>query len=407
MRPACRLSWMALSALLAFGAMAAAQADTTLNQGLISSTLFRKMRSVQAQIRAGQYSDAATQLGYLQGIATNAYEAAVVKELASDLYIARGEYPNALASLQPVVQQSILPGNEQREAQLTLGKLQVAAGQYQAGSETLRAWMQGQDNPPPDALVAAAQAYAQSGQCRQAVPSVKRAIDLTAEPPAEWYQLWISCLYQQNDFATAAEALQALVARFPDQIQYWQQLAEAYAQSGDASKALAVYALMYRQGFIRQPQDYMNLASLYLQNNIPAQAAQVLQEGLQSNALPGSEANYMLLASAWQQAGDADKAVAALGQVEQVAKSGDAYLAQAQIYAARHEWFSVIDSAKKAITKGSLKRPGRAWLLQGMAQVESNQLDEGANSLREALKYDESRTLAETWLRYLNSRGAG
>jgi len=402
-----RLSVLSLAALSTLSALSAARAETTLNQGLISSALFRKMHSVQAQIRAGQYSDAATQLGYLQGVATNAYESAVVKELTSDLYIARGDYASALATLQPVVQQNALPGSEQREAQLSLGKLQVAAGQYQAGLDTLRTWLSGQDNPPPDALVTVAQAYAQLGQCRQAVPSVKRAIDLTAEPPPEWYQLWISCLYQQNDYATAAEALQALVARFPEQNQYWQQLGEAYAQSGDASKALAVYVLMYRQGFVRQPQDYMNLVSLYLQNNIPQQAAEALQEGLQSNVLPGSEANYMLLASAWQQAGDRDKAVAALGQAVQVAKSGDAYLEQAQIYAARHEWFSVIDSAKKAIAKGSLKRPGRAWLLQGMAQVENNQLDEGANSLREALKYDESRALAEAWLRYLNGRGAG
>ncbi|MGE5625117.1 MAG: tetratricopeptide repeat protein [Bacillota bacterium] len=407
MRAVRRFSVLILAMLLAFGAWTAARAETVLNQGLISSALFRKMRSVQAQIRGGQYSDAATQLGYLQGVTTNAYEAAVVRELSADLYIARGDYSNALANLQPVVQQNILQGSEQRDAQLTLGKLQVAAGQYQAAVDTLHAWLMGQDNPPPDALITVAQAYAQLGQCRQAAPSAKRAIDLTPEPPQEWYQLWISCLYALHDYAGAAEALQALLARFPDQIQYWQQLGQAYAQSGDASKALAVYALMYRQGYIRQPQDYMNLASLYLQNNIPLQAAQVLQEGLQANLLPGSEANYMLLASAWQDAGDADKAVAALGQAVQVAKSGDAYVAQAQIYAQRHEWLAVIDTAKKAITKGSLRRPGRAWLLQGMAQVENNQLDDGANSLREALKYDDSRALAEAWLRYLNSRGTG
>jgi tetratricopeptide (TPR) repeat protein len=283
----------------------------------------------------------------------------------------------------------------------------VAGGQYQAGLDNLRVWLQGQDNPPPDALVTVAEAYAQLGQCRQAVPSVKRAIDASAEPPQEWYPLWISCLYEQHDYMGAADALQSVLVRFPDQIQYWQQLGEAYAQAGDASKALAVYALMYRQGLIHQAQDYLNLASLYLQNNIPLQAAAVLQEGLQSNVLPGTEANYLLLASSWQDAGDADRTVAALGQAVGVAKTGDAYVAQAQIYAARHEWFSVIDTAKKAIAKGSLKRPGRAWLLQGLAQVENHQYDDGAASLREALKYDDSRTLAEAWLRYLNTRGAG
>jgi pentatricopeptide repeat protein len=402
-----RLLCTALGALLAFAALTAARAETGFSQSLISGSLFRKMRAVQAMIRNGQYSDAQTQLGYLQGVTTNAYEAAAVHELTSDYYIARGDYTNALANLQPVVQQNVLPPGEQREAQLTLAKLMVANGQYQAGLDAVRGWMQGQENPPPDALITAAQAYAQLGQCRQAVPAAKRAIDATAEPPQEWYQLLISCLYDARDYAGAADALQGALARFPDQTQYWQQLGQAYTQAGDVSKALAVYALMYRQGLIHQPQDYLDLMSLYLQNNLPYQAAQVLQEGMQTGGVPANEANFMLLASAWQDAGEDERAVAALSEAAKAAKSGDAYLAQAQIFAGRHEWSAVLDTAKKALAKGSLRRPGRAWLLQGIAQVQSRQYDDGATSLREALKYDESRAQAEAWLRFLNTRGAG
>ena len=393
-------------ALVLTGFSLCVAADTNFSQGSISSALFRKMRSVQAQIRAGQYGDAANQLSYLQTVASNAYEAAVVRELTSDLYVSRGDYTSALQSLQPVVQQGVLPSGEQREAQLTLGKLLVATGQYQQGADMLRNSL-GQENPSPDVLMALAQAYAQSGQCRQAVPEAKRAIDTTVDVPVEWYQLMVSCLYQEHDYAGAAEQIEALLSRYPEQTQFWAQLGQAYAQSGDASKALAVYALMYRQGLIRQTQDYLSLASLYLQNNVPYQAAQVLQEGLQSGAVPASEANYTLLAGAWQDAGDLDRAVAALGEAEKQSKSGDALVAQAQIYTQRHEWFSAIDTAKKAIAKGSLKRPGRAWLLQGIAQVQNRQYDDGTASLREAVKYDDVRAQAEAWLHYLSVRSSG
>ena len=393
--------------LLGFAWLGMADAETILNQGEISSALFRKMRAVQNQIRSGQYADAANQLSYLQGVTTSNYEAAVVRELSADLYIARGDFANAMSALQPVVQRNILQGSEQREAQLTLGKLLVANGQYQQGLDTLRNLVQGQENTSPDVLVAMAQAYAQLGQCRQAVPEVKRAIDSSADPAAEWYQLQVFCLYQEHDYAGAADALQAALNRYPEQTQYWQQLGEAYAQSGDASKALAVYALMYRQGLVRQPQDYMNLTSLYMQNNLPYQGAQILQEGLQSGVVPASEANYMLLASAWQDAGDMDRAVAALGEAVKQSKSGDAYVLQAQIYTQRHEWFSAIDTAKKAIAKGSLRRPGRAWLLQGIAQVQNRQYDEGTTSLREAAKYDDVRSQADAWLHYLATRNGG
>lgn len=398
-----------IAASLAFvlaGLSLAAAAETNFSQGSISSALFRKMRSVQAQIRAGQYGDAANQLSYLQTVTSNAYEAAVVRELTSDLYISRGDFTNALQALQPVVQQGVLPGNEQREAQLTLGKLLVATGQYQQGLDALRNSL-GQEAPSPDVLMALAQAYAQLGQCRQATPEAKRAIDSSADAPAEWYQLMVSCLYQEHDYAGAAEQIEALLSHYPDQTQFWGQLGQAYAQSGDASKALAVYALMYRQGLIRQTQDYLSLASLDLQNNLPYQAAQVLQEGLQAGAVPASEANYTLLAGAWQDAGDLDRAVAALGEAEKQSKSGDALVAQSQIYTQRHEWFSAIDTAKKAIAKGNLKRPGRAWLLQGIAQVQNRQYDDGTASLREAVKYDDVRAQAEAWLHYLSVRNSG
>lgn len=385
--------------LLAAGAQA-----TTLDEGRLSASIFRKMRAVQAQIQSGQYADALTQLGYLQGVAGNNYEAAVVRELSSDLYIARGDYSSALANLAPVIQENVLSGSEQRAAQLTLAKLYVSTGQYQAGLDGLRNWMNGVENPPPDVLITLAQAYAQTGQCRQALPYVKRAVDASTDAPQEWYQLWVSCLYDTRDYATAADALQALLSRYPEQTQYWQQLGQTYAELGDTAKAVAVYALMYKQGLIRQPQDYTNFASLYLQNGEPFQAAQILQEGLQSNVLPANETNYNLLASAWMAAAETEKAVAALAEASKVAKDGEPYLAQAQLYLQRQEWFSVIDSAKKALAKGSLRRPGRAWLLQAIAEIQNRQFEDAGNALREALKYDDSRAQAEIWLQYLNKR---
>jgi len=403
-----RRTWMTLLAALLLGVSALCEADTTLNQGLISVAIFRKMRAVQNMIRGGQYSEALSQLSYLQGVTTSPYEAAVVRELSADLSIARGDYPAALAALQPAVQQNILPPGEQRDAQLALAKLDVAAGQYPAGAELMRNWLlTAQDNQPPDALITAAQAYAQLGQCHVAAPYAKRAIDVTAEPPIEWYQLLISCLYDGHDYSGAADALQGLLARFPDQTQYWLQLGESYTQAGDVSRALAVYTLMYRQGQLHDAQDYLNFVSLYLRNGEPFEAAQLLQQSLQAGTVPATEANYTLLASAWVDAKEREKAVAALGEAVKVAQSGEPYLTQAQLYAAHHEWFSVIDTTRKAIAKGALKHPGHAWLLQGVALLENRQYDDAATALREAAKYDDTRAQAETWLRYLNLRSAG
>jgi tetratricopeptide (TPR) repeat protein len=164
---------------------------------------------------------------------------------------------------------------------------------------------------------------------------------------------------------------------------------------------------MYRQGQLQNAQDYLNFVSLYMQNGEPFQAAQLLQQSLQAGTIPATEANYTLLASAWVEAKEREKAVAALGEAVKVAQSGEPFLTQAQLYAAHHEWFSVIDTTRKALAKGALKHPGHAWLLQGVALLENRQYDDAATALREAAKYDDTRSQAETWLRYLNVRSAG
>jgi len=396
-----------LPAVLAAACLAnAAVADITPNPDLMSPAIYRKVRAVQAMIRSAQYDQALTQLDYLNTVTTNAYENTVVHDMLAQVDQADGKYQDALSNLKQALAGGVMSHAEQQTATLMLGKLFVSTAQYTQAIATLRNWLAATPNPSADALITLALAYAKAGQCAPAAPYARRAVQQTHAAPESWYLLWLSCLYQTRDYPGATEVLYTLLGRWPQHVEYWRQLGESYAQLGDNNRALAVYALMYRQGMMHGQQDYLNLFSLYRQNHLPYQAAQLLQSWLDAGSVSASMANYDLLAGAWLDAKERGKAIAALGQAGKLTTSGEPYLQQAQLYLSQHEWFAVINATKQALAKGGLSQPGQAYLLQGVGEAQNKQFAEAQIALKQAATFAATRAQAQTWLRYVNSRAS-
>lgn len=380
-------------------------ATVPLNRDLLSNDTYQRLASAQGMMQSGDYNGALVLLdGLVSRVKNNSYEYAVTEQNIAYVYINRGDYNGALPPMLGAVQQHAMPPDEQLSAVLDLGKLYARTGQYDDAQRVIAAYLKAESNPSPDADILVANVDAKLGQCRTALPYVKRALDRSSNAPESWYQLWIACAYSTKQYANAVDGLYAALERWPENADYWRQLGQTYAQDGDNAKALGVFALMYRQGLAQTEQDYLNLVSLYMQNNEPYEAASVLQTGLDKSVVAANEGNYDLLAATWLDAKEYDKAIASLGLAAQYAKTGDAYLKQAQLYQQTHEWFSVVKAAQRALQKGSLRRPGHAWLLQGVAQAENKQYPEAAAALKQAAKYEDSRVEAETWLRYVEAR---
>ncbi|HET7921323.1 MAG TPA: tetratricopeptide repeat protein [Gammaproteobacteria bacterium] len=376
-----------------------------LNRSLLSTDTFQRLNSAQHMIDSGDYNNALARLNSLvPRVQSNSYEYAVTLQNIAYLYISRGDYTNALTYMNRAMRENAMPPTAQRQLVFDLAKLYARTGQYAEAQKVMGAYLRAESNPPPDAEILIANIDAKLGQCRTALPYAKRAVTRNNAAPESWYQLWIACAYSAKQYAAAVDGLHAALERWPGNADYWRQLGQTYAQAGDSDRALGVFALMYQQGLAQNEQDYLNLVSLYMRNNEPYEAANVLQTGLNAGTVSATEANYDLLAATWLDAKEYDKAIASLGQGAKYAKSGDTYLKQAQLYQQSHEWFSVIKATQRALQKGSLRRPGRAWLLQGVAQAENKQYAEAANALKEAAKYADVRGEAEAWMRYIAAR---
>jgi tetratricopeptide (TPR) repeat protein len=395
---------LTLTGALTFAA--GAQALTVpLNRSLLSADTYQRLSSAQHMIESGEYDNALTRLNSLVSrVQADGYEYAVTLQNIAYVYISRGDFNAALPYMNRAMRENAMPPSAQRQLVLDLGKLYARVGQYSEAQRVMNVYLKAESNPPADADMLIATVDAKLGQCHSALPYAKRATDKNGAAPESWYQLWIACAYGTKQYNSAVDGLYAALERWPDKADYWRQLGQTYAQNGDDDKALGVFALMYRQGLAQSEQDYLNLVSLYMHNNEPYEAANVLQKGLDAGTVAANEGNYDLLAATWLDAKEYEKAITSLGQAAKYAKTGDAYLKQAQLYQQSHEWFSVVKATQRALQKGSLRRPGRAWLLQGVAQAENKQYPEAATALKEASKYEDVRGEAEAWLRFVNAR---
>ena len=101
--------------------------------------------------------------------------------------------------------------------------------------------------------------------------------------------------------------------------------------------------------------EFVTMAQLYLQAEVPYKAATLLQEKMDAGIVPKTEKNYRLLSQAWQLSMEDKKAIPALKAAAALASDGELDQRLANSYLNVGEYGDCVTSANKAISKGGLK----------------------------------------------------
>src|SRR5690606_6225874 len=176
-----------------------------------------------------------------------------------------------------------------------------------------------------------------------------------------------------------------------------------YLQLGEDDKALATLALAYRQGMLESEEHLLNLSRLYLMDEVPYKAAEVLDKAIADKTVNATADNLELLGMAWIQAREYERAVKVLGEAGAKSKDGKLYLRQARLYAALQNWDGVVTAVDKALEKGKLDKLGDAYILQGMAAVEEEKYDQALKAFQKARGFEESEDQASQWITYVQN----
>ena len=138
----------------------------------------------------------------------------------------------------------------------------------------------------------------------------------------------------------------------------------------------------------------------------PYEAAQVLEQGIESGKVEASRRHLETLGNYWMSAQENDKAIAALSRAGQASEDGRIHLRVAYLLVEKEDWNKAEQALLRAVKKGGLRKPGKAWILLGMTAYESDRYDDARQYFVRATDYEDSRSDANEWIAHIESEQA-
>ena len=336
----------------------------------------------------------------------NSYELAQMWNFYAFIYFSQDNFGEAIRAYENVLLQAELPIGLETTTMYSLATLYVQQEQYQEGLDMLDRWFALSDAPSPDPYILKAQIHYQLEQFAEGVEPVLTALEIAAEqgrdPQEGWYQLLNVFYFEQEDYPNVIATLTILAETWPRK-DYVVQLAGILGQEGEENSALALYEAAYEVGWLDRSAEFVTLAQMLLNADIPFKAATVLQEGLDEGTIDSTEANWRLLAQSWQLAQEDEQALPALMRASGLSDDGNLDHRLAQSYANLARWDECVESAREALQRGDLNREDQANLLLGNCLVELKEYSEARNAFEAAARDERSRTGARQWLDYVRN----
>lgn len=223
-------------------------------------------------------------------------------------------------------------------------------------------------------------------------------------PSEERLKLYLNAATRQNDANAVVVAMEKLVTYYPKK-EYWVDLLSRMQRKSTFSDrfALDTYRLSLATGSLTAPADYMEMAQLALQADLPTEGKQVVDKGFAAGALgTGAEAaRHGRLRDLVNKRLEEDKAARANEEREALAaKSGDPLVKLGLNLLYTGQAKKGVQFIEQGIAKGGLKRPDDAKLHLGIGQLIAGEKSKAQATFKSVQGTDGAADLARLWALY-------
>lgn len=394
-----------------FGAVLAQEASSSKSSRKTKQTpalrerVYKKIGEAQEHIEANRLAEALKILETMnsdQGL--NSYERAMVWNFTAYIYSTQEKYSQALTAFQNVIKEGDIPEALELNAMYSIAQLYLMLDEYAKAIDVLKKWLALAENPGPSAYELMAQAYYQVEDYKNAVKYAEDAILLVkkqnGKPKEQLYLILRAAYYELKNLPKVTQVLEELVSLYPKG-DYFSQLSAMYGERDKEVEQLATLEAAYDANLLSKERDLVTLASLLIQNDVPYKAATILEKGMKDKVVSNELQNLKLLAQAWQIAQEPKKSIQVLTEAAKKSEEGDLYARLANAYIDLENWTMAEMSAREAVKKGNLKRPGYVHVTIGMSLFNLNNYDGAIEAFKNAKKYDDTQKYAVQWIDFL------
>ena len=378
------------------------QANEEDKRYLLSKNTYDLLMVVRDAMEAEKYQIVIQRLNdHLDKDDIKPYDIAVVKQTLGYAYNARGEYKLSIESFVKAVTTNALPDNVAHELNYIIAQLLIHSEKYTEGLSYLNRWFKKETNPSSEAHLLMASAYYQTNQFKKLIPHAKSALEKSDAPQQSWYELLLAGYYETKMFRKAASLLETMINKYPDNNNYWLQLAAVYQQNKQERKGLAISELAYEKGILNN-NDIIQLAQTYLYLQMPLKAATILDTELKNGKIESSKLNIELLSNSWLLAHEVEQAALLLERFAPKFNDASLYYKLGHIYVELEDWDNAKSSLESVVSKNQFESQrdiqASTWLLLGISSYHKKNMHRSTEALNMALGFKETKEQAAWWL---------
>jgi tetratricopeptide (TPR) repeat protein len=212
----------------------------------------------------------------------------------------------------------------------------------------------------PDHLAVKGNALYRLERYPEAAVVLKQAVEATPAPKADLLQLLMGTYVEMNQAGEAAKVAEGLIAKNPNDKRLQMNLATIYMQTDQTAKAAELLEKLRTSGQLTEDRDYRNLYALYLNSEgKEKEAISVINEGIEKGILKPDYQTYVALAQAYYFSEQPKLAIEAYRKAAPLAPDGETYLNLAKTLWQEGQIAEAKQAAQQALDKG-VKKPDDA-----------------------------------------------
>ena len=400
--------------VLAFGSAGAQNATDedrdktkTKQAQAVSKEVYERIQKAQEMVDGKDYRGALKSLNSLYNPdKLTEYEQANVLNYIGFVYYNMDDAKNAIRTYERMLAIPTLEPQLAKQTTFTMAQLLTMEEQYGKALNTLDKWFMLETNPAPEPFILRAQILYNLDRFKEMVSPIESAMRIAKErnlPAKEnWYGLLNFAYFQQEDYAKVRDIQIILLENWP-KARYWKSLAGAFTELGEDEKLIYAYDAAHTQGMLEKDTEFVTMAQLYLQAEVPYKAATLLEEKMNAGIVPKNEKNYRLLSQAWTLAQEDKKAIPALQAAAQLATHGELDQRLANAYLNIGNYSECVKSANTAIRKGGLKNPDNMQISLGMCLCNLRRYSDAKAAFNRAADTPRSARTSNQWINVIDA----
>ena len=374
--------------------------DTKTKQAqAVSKEVYDQIQKAQEMVDEKDYQGALKSLNRLYNPdKLTEYEQANVLNYIGFVYFNMEDTPNAIKTYEQMVALPSLEPQMAKQTTYTLAQLYSMEEEYQKALDTLNKWFTLETNPAPEPFILKAQNLYQLQRYKDMVEPIESAMEVARkrETPVkeDWYVLLNFAYFQDENYAKVRDIQEILLETWPKK-RYWFSLAGAYTELGEDQNLIASYDAAHTDGLLEKESEFVTMAQLYMQREVPYKAATLLESEMEAGRVSRDAKNYRILSQAWTLAQEDEKAIPALKEAARLSDDGELDVRLGNAYLNTAEYSDCAAAVRSGLNKGGLKSPDNAQISLGMCLYNLRQYGDAKTAFQAAGKTERSRKIAQ------------